>query len=267
MRDLNAQIAAWRSRMAAEGLKSPAVLDELESHLREEIDRQTRSGADQSDAFEMAAKKIGGSELLKSEFAKIERFREIPVGRVVGAACCAAAALYSMVLAPALVTVRELDLGQRFLGLSSLFLTLLCFASLRFGHRYLPVIRNRGARIISVSACAAAGFFWLFIFSNLLPNVIVPQLMARTEHEGPAEHTIYGGFEPRTASLQVHNQLSPTYRIAQPGFTAPSEAMTAVFNIGLSLFWAMTLGAGLGSLAYGLEEAAKRRSMEEHAYV
>jgi hypothetical protein len=120
--------------------------------------------------------------------------------------------------------------------------------------------------MVWVSACAAAGVLWLFIFSNLLPNVIVPQLMSRNDGDRSAEHSFAVRVDPRAALLQVHNQLSPTYGIAQPGFTAPSEATTAVFDIGLSLFWAMTLGAGLGSVAYGLEEAAKRKSTE-HAYV
>ncbi len=266
MRDLNVKIGEWRSHMAAGGIKSSVVLDELESHLREEIERQMCSGADESKAFENAVQKIGSSELIESEFAKIRRCKEVPVGRVVGAACCAMAALYSMVLAPALITVSELSFGQRLLGLGSFCLTLLCFASLRFGHRYLPVIRSRRARVATIGACAAAGFIWLVLFSNLLPNVIVPRLMATNVGEGPVVKTIAVGYETRAGSLQIHNRLSTDYRIAQPGFTAASPETRAVFDIGLSLFWAMTFGAALGSLAYGLEEAAKRR-LTNLAYV
>jgi len=266
MRNLEVKIGEWRAQMTEGGIKSPAILDELESHLREEIERQTRLGVEELRAFEIAAQKIGDSEVLKSEFAKIRGFKEVPFGRMVGAACCAAAALYSMVLAPALFTVSELSFGQRFLGLSAFCLTLLFFASLRFGHKYLPAIRSRRARIASVSACAAAGFIWLLLFSNLLPNVIVPRLMAGTAGEGPVVKAYAGGFESRAGSLQVHNHLSSDYRIQQPGFTVPSPELKAVFEIGLSLFWAMTLGAALGSLAYGLEKAAKRQSTN-HAYV
>ena len=266
MRDLNVQISKWRTRMAAGGIKSAVVLDELESHLREEIDRQTRLGVEESGAFEIAAQKIGDSELLKSEFAKIRRVKEVPVGRVVGAACCAAAALYSTVLAPALFTVSELSFGQRLLGLTAFCLTLLFFTSLRFSHKYLPAIRSRRARIVSVSFCAAAGFVWLLLFSNLLPNVIVPRLMARTAGEGPTVKAFASGYESRAGSMQIHNHLSSESRFAQAGFTAPSPELRAVFDIGLSLFWAMTFGAALGSLAYGLEEAAKRQSTNR-AYV
>jgi hypothetical protein len=203
--------------------------------------------------------------LLKAEFAKLKRSREIPVGRVVGIACCVTAALYSLMLAPALVTARELDSAQRVLGLGALFLTLLFLASLRFSYKFLPVIRNRRARVASVSACAAAGFVWVLVFSNLLPNFVVPHLIIQTESEAPAMRAEAGnGFGN---SLLVHNQIPlGDSRMAQSGYTAPAPTMRAVFDIGISLFWAMTLAAALGGLAYGLEEAAKRRSTEP-AYV
>lgn len=70
MRDLDAQMAAWRSQMAAGGLKSPAVLDELESHIREDVERQVRSGADTRKAFDAAVQKIGPASALKNEFKK-----------------------------------------------------------------------------------------------------------------------------------------------------------------------------------------------------
>jgi hypothetical protein len=264
---LDVKFDEWRARMIAGGLKSPAVLDELESHLREEIERQTRSGADELKAFELAAQKIGGSDLLKAEFAKIRRCREIPLGKLVGGACCVAAAAYSLVLAPALITVHELGSAQRFLGLGAVFLTLLFLVSLRFSHKFLPVIRNRRARVAAVSACALAGFIWVFVFSNLLPNFIVPRLMAETVSETQTVRPMPGGYASRSDSLQVHNQvLLSDDRLAQPGYTAPSQTMAAVFNIGISLFWAMALAAALGGLAYGLEEAAKRR-VREHVYV
>jgi len=203
--------------------------------------------------------------LLKAEFAKIKRSREIPLGRVVGIACCVTAILYSMILAPSLVTIRELDSAQRILGLGAVFLTLLFGASLGFGYKYLPVIRNRRARIASVSACALGAFMWLSVFSNLLPNVIVTRLIAAIDTEKhPIMHSVSGGFESQAGSLQIHNRvsLSDDHRVEQSG-----PGLNAVFNIGISLFWAMTLAAALGGLAYGLEEAAVRREAKTEAYV
>ena len=70
MHNLEEKIAAWRKQMAAGGIKTTAVLDELESHLREDVERQTRSGTSEERAFEAAAQKIGPASALKNEFRK-----------------------------------------------------------------------------------------------------------------------------------------------------------------------------------------------------
>ena len=43
MFNLNQAIAEWRKQMAASGINLPEALDELESHLREDVDQQVRS--------------------------------------------------------------------------------------------------------------------------------------------------------------------------------------------------------------------------------
>jgi hypothetical protein len=70
MFDLEQSIAEWRKQMLAAGIKSPVLLDELESHLREEIEEQTKSGNSPQQAFEMAVDRIGQAILLRQEFAK-----------------------------------------------------------------------------------------------------------------------------------------------------------------------------------------------------
>jgi hypothetical protein len=59
MFDLEQAISEWRRQMLAAGIKSPVPLEELESHLREEIERQIQSGADGQKALEMASQQIG----------------------------------------------------------------------------------------------------------------------------------------------------------------------------------------------------------------
>jgi len=71
--DLERSIAEWRNQMLAAGIKFPVPLDELEIHLREEIERQVRSGLNPQQAFEAAAQQIGEAKAVKSEFNKIER--------------------------------------------------------------------------------------------------------------------------------------------------------------------------------------------------
>ena len=68
MPDLEQQFAEWRRQMAAGGIKSSAVLDELESHLREDVERQLRAGLDAQQVFEIAVQRIGQASTLKTEF-------------------------------------------------------------------------------------------------------------------------------------------------------------------------------------------------------
>jgi hypothetical protein len=71
MFDLDHAIRDWRRQMAAEGIKSSETLDELEGHLRDEMDQQTRSGSSAQEAFEAAVQVIGQPASLKVEFEKI----------------------------------------------------------------------------------------------------------------------------------------------------------------------------------------------------
>jgi hypothetical protein len=73
MSDLEKSISAWRAQMLAAGIQPPTSLDELEIHLREEIERQINSGLNAEKAFEISVQQIGQPKSLKSEFNKIER--------------------------------------------------------------------------------------------------------------------------------------------------------------------------------------------------
>src|SRR5215510_15647260 len=73
MFNLEPAIAEWRRQMIAGGIESGPTLDELESHLREETERQRRNGASHQEAFAAATRRIGNPDLLKSEFKKVGR--------------------------------------------------------------------------------------------------------------------------------------------------------------------------------------------------
>jgi hypothetical protein len=84
MFNLEQSIAEWRQQMLAAGIKSPAPLEELESHLREEIERLRELGIDEGRAFGKAVQQIGPPNALKREFQKlnmltIERKRIIAI--------------------------------------------------------------------------------------------------------------------------------------------------------------------------------------------
>ncbi len=57
--------------MALGGVKSPEVLAELESHLREHVEHQMEAGTEAAPAFETAVQRIGPAAALESEFDKV----------------------------------------------------------------------------------------------------------------------------------------------------------------------------------------------------
>ena len=65
---LEQSIIEWRRQMLAAGIKTPVPLEELECHLREEIEEQVQSGVSEQQAFEIAVRQIGQADLLKAEF-------------------------------------------------------------------------------------------------------------------------------------------------------------------------------------------------------
>jgi len=73
MFNLEQSIAEWRRQMLAAGIKTPVPMEELESHLREEIERQMKSGLNEQKAFEVSVQRIGQPKMLNSEFKKSER--------------------------------------------------------------------------------------------------------------------------------------------------------------------------------------------------
>jgi leader peptidase (prepilin peptidase) / N-methyltransferase len=94
MHNLEEKIVEWRKRMTAGGINSRAVLDELESHLRDEVEQQLRSGANEQKAFEAGVLRIGQAGRLKCEFAKVDETRQVlrqkTVWALIGVAafCC-----------------------------------------------------------------------------------------------------------------------------------------------------------------------------------
>ncbi len=71
MFDLEPSLTEWRRRMLAAGLKTGRRLDELDSHLREEISALKSAGASEAVAFEQAVARLGSPHSVYTEFNKI----------------------------------------------------------------------------------------------------------------------------------------------------------------------------------------------------
>jgi hypothetical protein len=128
MFDLEQSIADWRRQMLAAGIKSPAPLEELEIHLREEIERQKRLGVGAPRAFEISTNKIGQASELKIEFRKASAPIETQFVKLAGVACAVVAILFSLWI---------LFLFSPEIGLMAELLGLAAVATTAFGWRYL----------------------------------------------------------------------------------------------------------------------------------
>jgi hypothetical protein len=90
MFDLEKQISRWRQQMLAAGIKSPVPLEELESHLREDISLLVSSGQSEATAFQIAVVRVGNPGVVGSEFKKTaSRSTPFVIGSLVWAALAA----------------------------------------------------------------------------------------------------------------------------------------------------------------------------------
>ena len=71
MRDLERQIADWRRTMAQASGHRVELLNELEEHLRDEINRLRGAGVSTDKVFEMAVSKLGAPTPVAAEFDKL----------------------------------------------------------------------------------------------------------------------------------------------------------------------------------------------------
>ena len=75
MNDLESLVARWRRDMLAAGMKSPVPLEELESHLRDDIEAQMRAGVETAQAFNAAVQRLGTARGLMAEFGGVRPMR------------------------------------------------------------------------------------------------------------------------------------------------------------------------------------------------
>jgi hypothetical protein len=71
MFDLKKEIAKWRMTLSKKQTCDKSDLDELESHLEDEIDQLKLKGLSEQEAFLVAAHRLGNTDELADEFAKV----------------------------------------------------------------------------------------------------------------------------------------------------------------------------------------------------
>ncbi len=70
MFDLEREIQTWKGRLGAKGKIRALALDELESHLRDEVDELSARGLAADEAFLIAIKRIGNLDAIAGEFGR-----------------------------------------------------------------------------------------------------------------------------------------------------------------------------------------------------
>lgn len=165
MFDLEQVISEWRRQMVAGGIKELDDLNELESHLRDDLDQRVREGLSQRQAFEDAVQRLGQADMLKAEFKKVDktaalRFRSIALN---------GSSLVYLTTAFYTLVTHEMAGQERLLGFAALGLTILSGLGLRYGARWVRAEGQTRTALGMGSTILAVGWFTCFMFL-ILPH-------------------------------------------------------------------------------------------------
>lgn len=96
--------------MLRAGIQCASSLDELESHLRDEVEHLMRSGLNSEQAFQSAVERLGRAEILQPEFTKVRTSKEDPMNhnRIYSATLWIFAVYNSVIIAAGLYYWRVL---------------------------------------------------------------------------------------------------------------------------------------------------------------
>jgi len=163
MFDLEQSIAEWRQQMLAAGINTPVPLEELEIHLRDEIERQVQSGLSRQQVFGIAVKKIGQAPELKSEFKKVNAPMEIQkIIKLAGVICVVVASFCPLFIFLAMLLDHRVSSLPKMLAVAVYATTLTTIVlSWRYNHKLLPVIHNQLLRRAVGLACYGGCLLWI----------------------------------------------------------------------------------------------------------
>jgi hypothetical protein len=184
MFDPNQAILEWRRQMLAADIKSPVPLDELETHLRDEIEQQAEAGLSEEAAFQAAVKNLGTAPVLQPEFKKVEGKKTIGWSKERAEILDQIAlAVTPYVLTLVLVSpvgllffkggepaLKPTTFGQQESCLAAIATALLFLWGGRLGYRLFPVIPAKRTRdAIQYSVLALMALWWVLFFNTVLP--------------------------------------------------------------------------------------------------
>jgi hypothetical protein len=174
MFDLENSIAGWRKQMLAAGIKAPVPLEELEIHLREEIERQAKAGLNEQDAFTSAVQKLGSAHKIQTEFMKADKIHSAFKWQLMEIGLTLTTILVPLLFGGIVLkraSFIDMTAAEELSSLAALAAFSLLAWSGRLGHRFLPVIQNRRIRdAILFSCCVPLMLWWVVFFRLILPR-------------------------------------------------------------------------------------------------
>ena len=151
MFNLEEKISEWRRQMLAAGIQSPVPLEELENHLRDELEQQIKIGLTAQTAFPIAVEKIGHGNALQDDFKKVR-----PSNKTRNWKFFEGYFLVSTLLIPPIVggqafvfkseVFSEMTVGQQSSILAASLVFSLLAGAMRFCHAKFAVLRTSKLR-------------------------------------------------------------------------------------------------------------------------
>lgn len=147
------------------------LLEELEAHLREEIERQMNSGLSTENAFQMAVHQMGKAVMLNNEFKKnggaaawLERLMT---------GVCAVFVAFIVLMGSLAVAVAYSGLVDRVLAATAMLGGVIIACRWKHLVRLLPLIADRRKRWTAGLTCIACGF----AIPSFIGDVVLPHRM------------------------------------------------------------------------------------------
>ena|SRR5436190_19572844 len=172
--DLESLIANWRREMLAAGIKTPVPLEELESHLREDIEKQMQSGAGVQAAFDSAVQHLGEPGALRAEFKKPADVMSVGEQKLMQVLCDIGVGLDVLLAVAVLILLNRLPhaptLREQVLATLPWLLIIAIFGSWRYTHRFLPVITSKRKRLYVSLLSIGLGIACTALLLRLIPE-------------------------------------------------------------------------------------------------
>ncbi len=160
--------------MLAAGIQTPVPLEELESHFREEIDRQLKAGLDASTAFDAACRQLGSVRSVRDEFEKVPVSTGIRQWKTTDIFPIVFSVFFPLLIGGILLkrggAIGMTD-AERVSTIAAVVLSSLLAWTGRLGHGAFPFIARKSMRdAIGVAGSVLVALWWVVFLRVIVPH-------------------------------------------------------------------------------------------------